>query len=562
MRFVIVLFLFFISFTAESENKLEFFQSQPVYSKIKSTKDSQGNVELIIQLQRETSQSTAKNYVNAKKKLDDYVANNSIKYKRISSRYGYFKLIIHENELDNFLANTWIERIFVDSYNSVDLFESTQLIGANSLWEEDQLWTGVYGSSTIAIIDSGIYFSQNQAFGNVEQKFVDGACFSRHEDNDGDGEFERRSTCLNSEEEDRGNFGVVSAIPTCPDELESDCEHGTHVASIAAGNGNGLMGVSPNARLLPINVFHVDTVDCSEGQDLCLLSSVSNQVTALEWVMEQVSGGNPNDIVAVNMSLGNTDENSTACDDDIRAELIQDLRTMGVAVVISAGNSGHDNGVGTPACISAAITVANTDKQDNINRNSNIGQLVDVFAPGTNIVAAGERDVLTSKSGTSMSAPHVAGAISLLQNITVEKNVAVETLEALLEDTGVPIQIEAPRSLNNITRPRINVEEAKRIFENRPEPRADKDFYSLPVNVPAVFNASRSVSPIAQSMTYTWGFPGMTLYGEEVTYTPTLLGESMIGLGVRNEDSITFIRIPMYVYDPVTIIVSILPILM
>lgn len=87
------------------------------------------------------------------------------------------------------------------------------------------------------------------------------------------------------------------------------------------------------------------------------------------------------------MSLGGG-ENATACDGDTRKTAIDSLLAAGIATVISAGNNSFDAAVGTPGCISTAVTVGSTTDADAVSDFSNRGTLVDVMDPGSNVSAA------------------------------------------------------------------------------------------------------------------------------------------------------------------------------
>ena len=133
-------------------------------------------------------------------------------------------------------------------------------------------------------------------------------------------------------------------------------------------------------------------------------------VAGIDWVTADHQAGAP---AVANMSLGGGA--STAIDTAVRNSIVD-----GVSYAVAAGN-GNSAGVAQDACASsparvpAALTVGATDRTDTAASFSNYGSCVDLFAPGDRIVSAvhtGDSAAATY-SGTSMAAPHVAGAVAL-----------------------------------------------------------------------------------------------------------------------------------------------------
>ncbi|MCA9538325.1 MAG: S8 family serine peptidase [Myxococcales bacterium] len=298
-------------------------------------------------------------------------------------------------------------------------------------------------------------------------------------------------------------FGEAMGAPAAPcvgvQAGVEGCDHGTHVAGIAAGDGSSagmLSGVAPGADILAFQVFH-RTDDCGDDPAPCLRSRSSAQLAALEQVFDlRASGWN---IAAVNMSIGGG-ISLTSCGDDPLTGMVLALATLDVPVVISAGNDNFALGVSAPSCIPLAVTVGATTKGDDVwidpPHGSNGGLQLDLFAPGANIQSSvtGGAHLLGHMSGTSMAAPHVAGAFAALRHAVPERNF-MEHLSAL-QATGVPIT--DPR--NGLTTPRIDVAAAMASFGVELEPCAlqgdvDTDGDGLcdgDDNCPLVANASQS----------------------------------------------------------------------
>lgn len=235
-------------------------------------------------------------------------------------------------------------------------------------------------------------------------------------------------------------------------------------------------GVAPGARLIPIAVFtEVDgaTGRCgtlAAGRTGCLLASSSNIIRGLERVLAL---GQQHHIAAVNLSLGSR-LFSARCSAEPGAQIVQRLREAGIAVIASAGNDGDDTRIGWPACLPGVITVANSTKQDDRWTGSNWGRLVDLVAPGRSIRSshrdpqnAGGTTHYALMTGTSMAAPHVAGAFAVLRS--ERPGATVDQILEALRSTGRPI------ASAGTTRPRIDVDRALRALAGPPRP-ANDDF--------------------------------------------------------------------------------------
>jgi subtilisin family serine protease len=168
-----------------------------------------------------------------------------------------------------------------------------------------------------------------------------------------------------------------------------DCNgHGTHTAGTAMGTS---YGVAKRAIIHPVRVF------------TCAPTTLTSFILdGIDWVT-----ANAQKPAVANMSLGGAA--NVAQDDAVRAMI-----NSGVVTAIAAGNDAANACTVSPAAVAEGLTVAASERNDASASYTNYGSCVDLYAPGTDIVSA---DYLTTGSstlsGTSMAAPHVAGAAAL-----------------------------------------------------------------------------------------------------------------------------------------------------
>lgn len=252
---------------------------------------------------------------------------------------------------------------------------------------------------------------------------------------------------------DLGSCTAVGAPTTCrvayaqdfasDDGLLDSSGHGTNVSAIVAG-------VAPEAEILALDVFSSDGYAYS-----------SDILDALDWV---VGNQSTYDIASVNMSLG-AGSYSAPCADVFSAG-IEAVRDAGVAVAIASGNNGYTDAIASPACNSDAISVGAvydaavggvgwsvctdlTTAADMVTCFSNSASFLDILAPGALITAGGY-----TLGGTSMAAPHVAGALAVVR--AANPDVDVADLELMVLTTGLSVT----DSRNSLTFPRLDLEAA------------------------------------------------------------------------------------------------------
>jgi subtilisin family serine protease len=235
------------------------------------------------------------------------------------------------------------------------------------------------------------------------------------------------------------------------------CWHGTHVAGIAAGNGTSAQvsfsGVAKGAQLVAVQVFSEFTSfsDCG-GTPPCILAYTSDIIAGLEHVYS-LSASRP--FASANLSLGGGLFTS-ACDLEPEKAIIDNLRSVGIATTVAAGNNGATNALSSPACISSAVSVGATTKSDVVASYSNAASFLSLFAPGDSITSSTVGGGYTVASGTSMAAPHVAGTWAILRQAA--PTATVSEVLSTLQSTGLPISDTRPGS--SVTKPRIRVADA------------------------------------------------------------------------------------------------------
>lgn len=263
-------------------------------------------------------------------------------------------------------ARSAVGRIWLDATVRLTLDRGTRQIGAPAAWAAGYTGTGV----TVAVLDSG-----------VDATHPDLA-------------------------------GRIAASRNFTPEPDTDLVgHGTHVAATVASVDDTYRGVAPGARLVVGKVIGRD----GSGPMSWLLEG-------LEWASTEQRAK------VVNLSLGGQDTPEV---DPIEEAVNRLTARNGTLFVVGAGNNGGGGAgsVSSPSTAEAALSVGAVDRDGAVAAFSGQGPRhgdhaikPDVTAPGVGIVAARSKDGAEGTpgeehmagSGTSMSAPHVAGAAALV----------------------------------------------------------------------------------------------------------------------------------------------------
>jgi subtilisin len=318
--------------------------------------------------------------------------------------------------------------------DSPTLAQSTPLVQAPTMWANGYTGSG----EVVAILDTGV--DSSHPF--LANKVVEEACFT------GNG-LAGAGSCPNGMST---QVGPGSAVPCTY--APFGCEHGTHVAGIAAGRGRSFSGVAKDANIMAVQVFSRFTGSfcANAGESPCALSYTSDQIAGMERVFIR---RNNYDFSSVNMSIGGG-RNTTNCDSDPRKPIIDNLRSAGIATVISSGNDGYSDAATTPACISSAISVGSTTKSDTLSYFSNSAPWLSLLAPGETIYSSIPGGRFAYFDGTSMAAAHVTGAWALLEQ--QDPTASVSTTLSRLQSSG--LSVTDTRVAGGLTKPRIRIADA------------------------------------------------------------------------------------------------------
>lgn len=384
--------------------------------------------------------------------LDDVTARAVSAGIEVGERFTtvpYFTARVDAGSLRTLAALPGVTSIHENEAFSAQLLDTVPLVGAPPSWS-----AGATGAGwTVAVVDTGIDKTHPFLAGKVTSE----ACYSG-----GGGTLPPgfSSVCPGGVFQ---STAVDSGVPCTPDAF---CAHGTAVAGVAAGaNGAaGLNGVAPGANLISIQVT-TRLENCVPGGISCLIFVESDLIRALERILVLAGPGNVNGVAAVTTSVGSGRFLSQVTCDALFAPIkaaIDNLRSLQIPVIVAAGNATYTDGLFAPACISSAVSGGATTKADAMAWYSNRAPFLSLVAPGGDgLTDAGA--IVTSlpggayglANGTSMAAPHIAGAWAMLKQAV--PGATVSQVRAALRGTGAMI----PDAATGQGHPRLNVNAAR-----------------------------------------------------------------------------------------------------
>lgn len=226
----------------------------------------------------------------------------------------------------------------------------------------------------------------------------------------------------------------------------TDCDgHGTHVAGTVLGSS---YGVARSATIHPIRVLGCDGSGSNSGV-----------IAGIDWMI-----ANHRKPAVGNMSLGGAA--SSTLDTAVRNAI-----SNGITMVVAAGNENTNACNGSPNRVTEALVVAASTAADRRASYSNYGSCVDLFAPGDAIRSAGisSDSASATLSGTSMAAPHVAGAAALYLASRPSQSPA-QVASDLLQQTSVNRITDVVGSPNRLLHVGVLEDDANFVPGDDPDP--------------------------------------------------------------------------------------------
>ncbi|MFE9537036.1 type VII secretion-associated serine protease mycosin [Streptomyces sp. NPDC006691] len=205
--------------------------------------------------------------------------------------------------------------------------------------------------------------------------------------------------------------------------------HGTAMAGIIAGHGHGagdragVLGIAPEARILPVRVI-LESTDPARKQ--ARETKGGALAAGIRWAAD-------NGADVINLSLG--DDSASAHPEPAEDAAIQYALGKGAVVVASAGNGGDQGDhISYPAAYPGVIAVAAVDKNGTHASFSTRRWYATVSAPGVDVVIADPDRKYYEGWGTSAASAFVSGAVALVRS--VNHGLTPAQIKKLLEDTA------------------------------------------------------------------------------------------------------------------------------
>jgi bacillopeptidase F len=219
---------------------------------------------------------------------------------------------------------------------------------------------------------------------------------------------------------------------------KSGIGHGTGTMGVMVGGSAGgtAIGVAPGAQWIAVKIFNDAGV-----------ASLSAIHEGFQWLLDPDGDPDTDDAPDVVNNSWGLDGSLDKCVTEFQAD-VEVLKTSGIAVVFSAGNSGPNPASSlSPANSPESFASGAVDETSTVTSFSSRGPSAcddtifpEVVAPGVNIRTSDLTfggvfpDSYATVSGTSFAAPHVAGAMALL--LSVSPNLTVSELELIIQQSA------------------------------------------------------------------------------------------------------------------------------
>ncbi|NQV09119.1 S8 family serine peptidase, partial [Candidatus Woesearchaeota archaeon] len=347
-----------------------------------------------------------------------------------------FDGLISKQGFEKLIRNEKVKEINWPKRGAVGLLdESAPLINADDIW-------GSYSGDgvDICIIDSGVDTDHSDLSGII----INEQCYCC-------------DNFPNCGDNDNGCCPDGTAQDTS---AEDDNGHGTHVTGIIASQDSIYKGIAYDGDIYAVKILD-DDGDLYRWQDLS---------DAIDWCRNQGV-----DVISISIGDHENYPGANPCPNDVDNE-INAAFNVDIPVIIASGNDGYTNGINYPACSANAISVGSVYDDDvgwqvwatadfpwicsdwadtdQIVCSSNRGANLDLLAPGCEITSTWNDGGFEDHCGTSMAAPHVAGAAALL--LEKDSDLDPGDILATLQNTGVNIagtganRIDVEAAINNI----------------------------------------------------------------------------------------------------------------
>jgi subtilisin family serine protease len=320
---------------------------------------------------------------------------------------------VDEAGLQALLAHPEVAAVALDLPVEAALTESARFIGADLVWQD----FGLRGAGVnVAVLDTGLDLGHVDLAGRVIGQY----CFNR-------------------------NGGCLPDHTPESSSAQDENGHGTHVAGIIGSQGQtSPAGVAPEAGLVAVRVLNNSGTGFS-----------SDVLAGIDWVVAHQAELK---VKLINLSLGGGSYSGVCDEADANTKLyaaaVTAAQQAGITLFAAAGNAGEADKMMAPACISGVVAVGNVydsaqsrvswpvclDENvspDQVACSSNSSSALDILAPGVMVNSTHLGGGQSSKSGTSISTPHVTAVAALL--LQANPHLSPFELELALTQSGVPV---------------------------------------------------------------------------------------------------------------------------